>query len=250
MHAAILLFLVPVLAADTAPRPEELIHRAIQVGKAQEAKGWKFTWKEDVSEKETTKTFDVIMLEGSNYRKLILVDGKPLDAKMQKRVDADLEKERAARRARKTFSLHRSVSLGGLETLEELFNNRLAGEELVGDRPAWRIESEPKTDHKPTDKDEEQAMSARRTTWIDKEEGTEVRWKSVFVKAANGFQPGTVMEGQQGRVLDDQKGLAWMPASTVFRFDVKFAPMIRAQGETKYRYYDYKRFGSDSRIVE
>lgn len=35
------------------------------------------------------------MLEGENYTKLILIDGKPLDAKTQKKVAADLEKTRA-----------------------------------------------------------------------------------------------------------------------------------------------------------
>ena len=36
------------------------------------------------------------MLEGDLYRKLILVDGNPPDAKLQKKIDAEIEKERAA----------------------------------------------------------------------------------------------------------------------------------------------------------
>jgi hypothetical protein len=81
-----------------------LLARAISSQKAQDAKGWKFTYREDqerspLDEKPSNRTYDNIMLDGKLYRKLTLIDGKPPGAKLQKQVDAEMEKERAARRA-------------------------------------------------------------------------------------------------------------------------------------------------------
>src|SRR5882724_11743390 len=101
--------LAAILVADTAPTPSQLIRAAIAARKAQDEKGWKFTYHEDEEQFENKKgqvvsrvirTYDVIMLEGEPYRKLILSNGEPLDAKTQKRVDEDLEKARAERRKR------------------------------------------------------------------------------------------------------------------------------------------------------
>ncbi len=102
------------------------------------------------------------MLEGSEYRKLILKDGKPLDAKTQKRVDADLDKARAERR-RNSFT-HHEVSLGDLDLLGRIFDNKVTGEETVLGRRAWRMESEPKSGYKPANKAEEAALAARAST--------------------------------------------------------------------------------------
>ena len=85
------------LMAQSAPSPEELIRRANAVGKAQFERGWKYTFREDHTQSQidkngkvgppSTDTYEHIMLEGSEYRKLTLKDGKALDAKTRKKVD-------------------------------------------------------------------------------------------------------------------------------------------------------------------
>jgi hypothetical protein len=82
--------------------------------KAQDAKAWKFTFREDedklpVDEKgkprsATHRTYDNVMLEGANYRKLILIDGKPPDSKLQQKIEADMEKERGAQGAHSNWA--------------------------------------------------------------------------------------------------------------------------------------------------
>src|SRR6185437_13269696 len=86
------------LAAQTVmPSPSELIAKAIAAEKAQQSRGNKYTSREEQTTwqldkngkrgKPSTETYDHIMLEGSDYKKLVLVDGKPLAAKKQKQVD-------------------------------------------------------------------------------------------------------------------------------------------------------------------
>ena len=249
----IALFLAAAIFAP--PDANELIRAALAARKAQNEHGWKFTYKEDYLqtdfdkngkvEGKKLKTFDVIMLEGDNYRKLILIDGQPLDEKTQKKVDQDLEKARAERHKHSTLrTLVRSWSVAGLEDLEGLFDNRVVGEETVRDRKAWRVESEPKKDHKPANKQEEQIMGARRTTWFDEAEGIELKSDIEYLRPVEGMQPGSHDITEFTKIGD-----AWLVDTIVMKVDFKALGLIHARGESRYHYYDYKRFEVESKIT-
>ncbi len=235
-----------------APTAESIIERAVAVHKA--AARVKYTWREEQEQVHSdgkggwkpafTKTYDVIMLEGETYKKLVLQDGKPLDGKTQKKVDADLAKTRAARKAQQRSTLLRKrMSVGDTEHLLKLFDNKLAGEELVEGRATWKVESEPKVGFTPEIAAEKSAMSSRRTTWFDKEAGAVVKRVDLTLRPNNSFQPGTEVEMTYAPVRDQ-----WLMVSLVARFDVKFAPMVRIRGKDRHRMLDYKRFEVDSSL--
>jgi len=246
----------PVLAQDTVPSPESLLRRAIEAQKAQEATGWKFTWREDEDifpagkdgkplDKSYHRTYENIMMEGDNYRKLVLVDGKPLDAKMQKKVDAEMEKERASRKAHPGYRhASNTIHYGDTAALERLFDNKVVGEEVVSGRETWRIESEPNPGHKPANQEEEELMDWRCVTWFDRQEGVLLKSLYVLIRAKNIYRPGTQMEMEWGK-----HGDAWLLERRNHPYMLK-AILNSAQGVTRYRYYDYKKFDVESRIVE
>jgi hypothetical protein len=249
-------FLWPALAQDAVPSPESLLRRAIEAQEAQDAKGWKFTWREDEDMFPADKngkplgksyhhTYENIMLEGENYRKLVLVDGKPPDTKMQKKIDAEMEKERADRKAHPGYH-HSSnaIHFGDTATLERLFNNKVIGEEVVSGRKTWRIESEPKADYKPANQEEDEFMAWRRTTWYDQQGGILLKSLHVLIRAMNIYRPGTEMEMEWAK-----HGDAWLLERQNHPYSMK-AILNSAQGVTRYRYYDYKKFEVESRIVE
>jgi hypothetical protein len=243
------------LPADDTPSPAQLIHTAIAARKAQEERGWKFTYREDEDHFEKDKkgtivpgirrTYDVIMLEGAPYRKLVRLNGQALDAQMQERVEQEMNAERAERRKHTPGTITRTVALTEMDSLEQLFDNKVTGEDTVLGRKAWRMESQPKTKYKPANKEEEQALGARRVTWFDQQEGVELKHIDVFIRATNGFQPGSEMAMEYGKVGD-----AWLPATQMLRIDFKALAFVHAHAETHYRYYDYKRFEVESKIVE
>ena len=225
------------------------------VQKAQDDKGWKFTWREDYEQIDIDKngkifgknlyTYDMIMLEGYNYKKLILINEKPLDEKTQKRVDQEVAKERANRKDHSSpRRLVRTWSMSTIADLEHLFDNRLIGEETVSGRKAWRVESEPKKDHKPANKTEDQIMGARRVTWFDQEEGFEIKHEIIFERAVEGNQPGTVYTVLFGKV-----GETWLPVQEDHKVEFKaLGSIIHAWGEHHFRMYDYKRFEVETKI--
>jgi hypothetical protein len=244
-----------VLFAQSAPPPADLIARAIAAQNAQSARNSKYTYREDHEQQPldkngkpdgppSSKTLDHIMLEGENYSKLILIDGKPLDAKTQKKVDADLEKARTERRGNHPLSLHRTVSVGGLDLLPRLFDNKVTGEETISDRKTWRMESEPKPGYKPASKQEEEVMSGRRVSWFDEEDGFPVKETTIFVRATNSFQPGSTIDLNYIKIGED-----WLLSDAIMRADMKVMPGIRGRVDSHQHYSDYKRFSVDSTLT-
>jgi hypothetical protein len=241
------LLLVLTLADGNFPPPEQIIEKAIAVRKAQNEKGAKFTWHEDVEHRDEKgqplhpfmSTFDVIMLEGENYRKLILEDGQPLDAKTAKKVEADLARTREERKKHKLF--RSTVPFGGPAQLERLYDNKVTGEEMVGARKVWRIESEPKSDAKPANQMEKEMLSSRRVTWFDEEDGIDVRRRTEYFRNVDEIRSGTIAEIEWGKIGD-----AWMPAVQVFHGQAHFLPGVNAFSDAHTRFYDYKRFTAES----
>jgi hypothetical protein len=240
-------------AQAVPPTPALLIHRAIGVLKAQEKSGLKYTYREDLVETKVKngqalppvrKTYEHLLLEGEDYRKLVLIDGQPLDARTQKEVDGELRKVQAERekhlielnpRARK------KSPLGDLGQIEQLFDNKVTGEETVLGRRAWRLESEPKPGYKPDNKQEEEALAAHHVTWFDQQDGTRIKKLDTFFRAANGFAPGTTVDSEYVKV-----GETWLPDTISIRMDLKVMPGVFARGETRQHFYDYKRLTVDN----
>ena len=241
---------VPGLPTHTA---QSLLAKAISFEKAQAAKGWSFTYREDEEKSMvdqngkvqpfSRRTYDNIELEGGLYRKLILIDGAPPNAKLQKQIDSEMEKERIARRAHPLKTGRHVVTAGGLEQIARLCESTVRGQEEIAGRLAWRVESIPKPGYKPADPEEEKFLSARRVTWIDAQEGAAVKILEVFVRPTAGLQPGSEIERVYGK-----RGDSWQLDSSDFRFNLKVNGVIRRQGMVHTRYYDYRRFGAESTI--
>jgi hypothetical protein len=232
------------------PAPEHLIQAAIAARQAQTAKGYQFTWREETEQRDLKdhplkpfrRTYDVIMLEGQNYRKLILVDSQPLDTAMQRKVDRDLEKERELRK--KHEFMRQVVPFGGLTELERLFDSKVTGEGVIGGRKAWRIESEPKKAIKTANAQEEEILATRRVTWFDQEDGVELRRHVVYTRHIHNIQPGTLNDIEWGKVGD-----AWLPVLQHFYGDVSPMPGFHSSGNATTRYSDYKRFSAESTFI-
>lgn len=242
-----LLFL---LAAN--PTPDEIFQRAI--GEAERRKEQKFTYREDLEQWSAAKdgtrrrtrleTFDVIMLEGENYRKLILVDGKPLSARRQKQVEKDLEEERQQRRRSSLTSIRRTVSIGSLQDIHRLFDCAAATEENIGEHKTWRLACEAKPSYKAKNEEEQELLNTRRVLWFDQQDGAELQTLTIYTKATDGFQPGTEIESRYTKLNG-----AWVIEALAIRYDLKAMAVIRAKGEARHRFYDYKSFQADSILV-
>lgn len=106
------------------------------------------------------------------------------------------------------------------------------------------MDSEPKPGYKSANKHEEEVMSSRRVNWFDEEDGIRIKETSIFVRAANSFQPGTTFDLDYIKIGED-----WLLASAIMRVDMKMMPGVRGRIESRQRYSDYKRFSVHSTLT-
>jgi len=263
MRLALLAVMAP--AALAQPNAIDLFLLSAQAEKANSEKISEYTYREykvtqeiDKDGKETdrqTETWDVIGLEGSTYRKLILRNDQPLEPKEQKREDERLAKETALRRKetpgqrqKRLLSFSFTYSVGRLEPERTvaLFDLAFKGEEEVDGRAAYVIEGTPKPGARPANANEKENLNYRMKMWIDREDYARSRSESEVIGEHSRPQKGTVIELRNGR---DETG-TWLPKEFRFRFNLRILKVGSARGDIRLTYSDYRRFQVDSQVLE
>lgn len=125
------------------------------------------------------KTWDITMLYGEEYSRLIQKDDKPLNAKdeqkEQEKIDQfiskrknESEEERHKREGRE--KKEREEARAFLRDIANAYDFRIAGEEAVDGRAAWVLEATPKKDFHPTQPHADILPKLKGKIWIDKQE--------------------------------------------------------------------------------
>src|SRR5262245_21577555 len=173
--AFVLLSAVFSSAQTATPDPVDLMRRSAKAEKENNSKRRQYAYREykvnrdfDKNGKETgreTETWEVIGLEGSTYRKLIMRNDKPLPHKEQRREDERLVKETERRkketpeeRRRRTLSISYSFNFP-YERAAELYELRDVGGEDVRGRRTHIVEGTPRSGFRPSTDDEKEALN-------------------------------------------------------------------------------------------
>jgi hypothetical protein len=155
----------PFLAAQDA---REIMRRAIELERQNRDNwiGYSYTERQHQREydgsgkikKETLRTFDVTIIDGSPYRRLVARNDQPLSPEERKH-EADKQQFHAEERRKepkdkrdKRIAEWRRRQERQREPIHELadaFDLKLAGEETVNGRPAWIIDGTPRPGYKP-----------------------------------------------------------------------------------------------------
>lgn len=206
-----------------------------------------------------SETHEVIFVEGLKYRKLIARNGKPLSAHEAAEVDKEMRETADERRKHPQPAPGGMISfgeghadLGSLAELLTLFDNRLAGEETVGDRRAWVVESAPRTDRTPLTRHEKQVCTFRKKLWIDESEFVLLR-STATVGPAGLYgeegeflaSPGSSLVVESAKIHDG----VWEPIHIVLDISRPFGKTIRPAGRTEYRQSRFQKFAVESTIT-
>jgi hypothetical protein len=231
-------------AADDAngPRAQQYLYREYSVTAEINEKG-------EPSNRHT-ETWEAIGLEGSEYRKLVQRDDKPLTEKEQKQEDDKLRKEADRRRKERKGGvknpLKRTYTFGYSSGDERFFDFRYVGEEVVNGRPAYVLEGTPKSGVKPTNDHEKHLLLSRLKLWIDKEEFFESNFEIEVTGAGGDFRPGTMISAKQQRMEDG----TWLMNEIRIRFILKPLRIANVRMEQVITRSDFHKFAVDSRILE
>ena len=206
------------------------------------------------------ETEEVLILYGAPYRRLVAKRGKPLSLEEDRREQEKMDKEVAKRRKESEKDKQKLAreETKRIEDQKEMirevgdaYNFRMLADENVDGHATWVIQGEPRPGYKPRSRQADILHKLHGKLWIAKDD---YRWVKMEAEVTRPFsfgllfmrmEPGTLIEFEQQRVQDE----IWMPHTWRFRIVGRFM-LMKARIEVVKTFTDYKKFQSDSRILE
>lgn len=204
-----------------------------------------------------SETSEILILGGRPYERLTARDDKPLSAREERREQAKLDSELSKRQhespaERARYQKERVEERAFIREIPDAFTFRLVKTDTVSNQPAWVIEAQPKAGYRAAHSRAKDFAKVRATIWIEQ---ATYHWVKVDADVLSmisvGFgllrvAPGSSMHFEQTRVNDE----IWLPSSMVVHFEARLALLKVLRGEYDIRYSDYRKFQSDSKMIE
>lgn len=272
LHALAACVLLPVCGLHAQdPDPLEIIRRSVEKDRLNFERANDYSYVQHTEQrqfgrggrvsKSESRTFDVLVIDGEPYEKLIAKDGKPLSESEARKEQEKLDRELARRRQEKPEQRARRLTerekrrREGREFAQEIpeaFTFRLAGQETLDGRPVWVIDAEPKPGFKGRAKRSDLLTKFRGRLWIDQQDYQWVRVEAETIAPVRfgwilaKLDPGARMRFEQRRV----HGEVWLPSHAWMRLAARVALVKRLDAEVEVFWRDYRKFQTDSRITD
>ena len=169
--------------------PKEIVRRSVEIDHRTMELARNYTCQQHEVEKHLdsrgavksveTKTWDITVLYGEPYSRLIQKNDRPLSEKEEKKEEEKMDKflaerkneseEKRAKREAKQKK-EREEGRAFLRDVSNAYDFRIAGEEPVDGRPAWILEATPRKDFHPTQPHADILPKLKGRIWIDKKE--------------------------------------------------------------------------------
>lgn len=207
--------------------------------------------------KTEIKTYDVSIIYGEPYEKLIAKDDKPLSDKEQQKEDEKQNKffekqrrksdeEREKEQAKEQQKFKREIA----DELPRMLNWQLAGEDEISGRPTWVLTATPRKDYHPNSMGGRLLSKLNGKVWITKDD---YQWAKVDATLQDDFTVGLFLfrlhKGmhlvfEQTRVNDE----VWLPKSASFDGSGRVAMMAgRFKNDTTFS--NYRKFKTDAKVT-
>jgi hypothetical protein len=260
MHLLIFLTALPLWASDDA---SAILNRWIEAQRWNDQRAEQYTYVEEAEwfaydkksqpQKVRSATSEVIFIEGLEYKKLAARNGKPLAPREQAQVEQEMRQTAEERRKQRGLRApggriqfgNQSLDVGSREELLTLFDNRLVGEEEIGGRKAWVIESIPKADLVPANEHEKEVLCFRKKHWIDEADAVLIR--QIVTLTGEGYlaKPGSTLSFEFEKIGQD----TWHEVLIVLDLYNFRDKVLKPSGRTEYRLSRFQKFDVQSTIT-
>jgi hypothetical protein len=259
-----------VCSAAAAQDPGEIVRRSVVLldRNLAVARNYTFLERSDTRELDADghvktrklRLYDVTLLEGSPYRRLVGRDDRPLspdeERDERKKLEdsiAERQKERPAQRTQRIadWEKKRKQEREPLLEVPDAFDFRLAGEESLEGRPAWVIEATPRPDFHARTSIGKLFPKFRGKLWIDKADNewvkaaAEVTSNISFGLFLARLSKGSRFDIEMTRVNDE----VWLPKRIEARAAARLVLVKTLRIETETTYSNYRKFQAESRVV-
>jgi len=203
----------------------------------------------------TVKTYESMVLEGSDYNRLVAVNDKPLSPQQQRAEDERMAKERERRHNQSPAERQKRVSKyqrerqqdnAMMREMVEAFNYKLIGEETVHGRPCWVLQATPRPGYVPRNRDSRVLTGMQGKLWIDK---GDVQWAKVeaeVVKPVSFYAVATVTPGTKFTLEQKPVGEGvWLPAHFAVKVNSSILSVFSHNSIDDETYSNYRRAGGE-----
>ena len=224
-----MLFLGPALSFAAAPPTATEIVEKSRLTTTQDwrqAPGYSFL-ETDVSQKHGgerhSKTYEVLMIDGSEYNKTVAIDGVKLSPEQQaleeQKLAAEINKrhrESAATRSKRIakYTQERSQDHKMVSEMMEAFDFAFLRSDTLSERSVWVVKATPKPGFVPRDREGKILRNMQGTLWVDQQTYQWVKVQAQVVRPVSfyGFMahvnPGTEFDLEQAPVTPN----VWLPS--------------------------------------
>jgi len=257
-------------AAATQPDAHEIVRRCV----AASDENWKiarnYTFLQRTEERhidsdgrvksKEVKTYDVTLLGGSPYLRLLERDDHPLPAVEEKNEKAKLQKSIAERmketpdqrrRRIEDYDKRRERQRDTIREVAEAFDFRNVGEGVVDGREVWIVEASPRAGYQPRSRDAKIFPHVHGKVWIDQRSYNWVKLEAEVIHPVSWglflvrLDPGARIRFDETRVNDE----VWLPQHVWVAASARLGVFkkLRVQEDTTYK--NFRKFQTDSRLV-
>lgn len=206
----------------------------------------------DQDPKGGTRTFEVMMILGSPYQKLVETNGKPLSAADQAKEEQKLQQtiaqrcnENSQQRAQRIAKYERDRKRDHLlmDQLTQAFDFTLAGEEKLGPFEVYALTATPRPGYQPPNNQAKVLTGMEGKLWIDKQSFQWVRVEAQVIHPVSieGFlaqvQPGTHFELEKAPVAPN----VWLPKHFAMRASAKVLFIFGHNEQEDESYWGYHK---------
>jgi hypothetical protein len=248
--------LVPAKDVTATPDANSIIQQSVAANQRDWNAEPEYSYSETIKSGKGTKTWQVTMLYGSPYRKLIRENGEPLSAAEQKNEEEKFRKAVAEWRSESAqqaagriadYEKDRKRDHRLMEELTRAFEFQLTGKAQMAGRSVYVLRATPRTGYQPTDRETRVLKGMRGTLWIDQQSFQWVRVQAEVVSPVTieGFlatvEPGTRFELEKMPVADG----IWQPKHFSVRSHSKVLLVFHHQRGEDDTWFDYQKTPSE-----
>jgi len=206
------------------------------------------------------RTFDVTLLEGSPYRRLVARNDRPLPPdeerkeaeKLRKSID-ERRKETPAQRQLRIAEWERKQQhqRAPFQEIPDAFDLRVAGEETLNGREAYVIAVTPKPGYKPKLAAAAYFPKIKGKLWIDKRDNQWIKGEIETLDTISfggilvRLDKGSHVTFEQARVNDE----VWLPKRVVVSVYARLLLVAAERAEVEIAFSNYRKFQADSKLV-
>jgi hypothetical protein len=228
----------------------KIVERSVEVLKKDWDAESQFNCSERDRDKNGIRTYEDIMLDGSQYQKLVAVNDQHLDAHQQAEQQQRFQRAVAERRSESNSQKRRRIARYQADRkrereliteLSQAFTFTMAGTDKLDGHDVYLLSAEPRKGYRPPNSEMRVLTGMRGKLWVEQ---SSFQWVKVEVEVVHpvsfgGFiaraEPGTRFELEQVPISGD----IWLPSHFAVKSRSKIVFLFNHQTDEDVTYFNY-----------